>query len=54
MFQTPSAVEEVRLWDLALTSFSVVSGFSSDMDKPAMAESILVKGTDMVAELYQD
>jgi hypothetical protein len=31
-----------------LASFSTEAGFSSDMDKPAMAESTLVKGTDMI------
>lgn len=51
MFQTPSTVEEARLCVLALTSFSM-SGFSLDMDKPAMAESTLVKGTDMVYRVY--
>jgi hypothetical protein len=47
IFQTPSAVEEFRLWLLwsCFASFSI--GFSS-MDKPAMAESTLVKGTDMM------
>lgn len=47
MFQTPSTVDEVRLWPFlsCFASFSI--GFSS-MDKPAMAESTLVKGTDMM------
>lgn len=51
MLKTPSCVDEVRLWDfLSLgTSFSVGAGaFSSCMDKPAMAESTLVRGTDMM------
>lgn len=48
MDQTPSAVEEFRLAFLScLRSFSI--GFSSDMDKPATAESTLVKGTDMLS-----
>jgi hypothetical protein len=51
MFHTPSDVEEVRLCSFLgpfLASFSTEAGFSSDMDKPAMAESTLVKGTDMI------
>lgn len=51
IFQTPAAaVEDVRLWPfLSLrTSFSVGSGALSSIDKPAMAESTLVSGADMV------
>lgn len=46
MDQTPSTVDELRLW-LLLSLASGSIGFSS-MDKPAMAESTLVKGTDML------
>lgn len=57
MFQTPSAaVEETRLWPfLSLgTSFSVGSGALSSIDKPAMAESTLVSGTDMMDRWMDD
>ena len=47
MDQTPSAVDELRFFVPCLTSFSI--GFSSAMGKPAMAESTLVKGTDMLS-----
>lgn len=53
MFQTFfSAREEFRLFFLSfLTSVSVVAGgFSSDKLKPAMAESTLVKGADMIGD----
>lgn len=48
----PSDWEAVRLW-VFLTSFCVGSGafsFLGDMDKPAMAESTLVRGADMMVE----
>lgn len=50
MLNTPSAVDEARRWPFSfLTSFSVeAGGFSSCMERPAMAESTLVRGTVMV------
>lgn len=51
MFQIPSDWEVVRLCFFAsfLTSFSVVAGaLSSDIDKPATAESTRVSSADMM------
>lgn len=48
MFQMPSDCEEALLG--FLTSFSEESGAFSSRDTPAMAESTLVSGADMVKD----